>query len=401
MTKVSVIIPCYNQGAFLPEAVESVKRQTCKDLEIVIVNDGSDDELTIQTCNSYDDPLIKVINTDNQGLASARNNGIREAQGRYILPLDADDSIAPEYIEEAVKILETNRDAGIVYCRAKLFGAVEGDWTLPEYSLDEMLMDNIIFCTALFHKSDWEDVGGYDSGMIYGWEDYDFWLSLIENGRSVHCIDKPYFFYRVAAESMVRSRDKEQKIEMFKRIFQRHRELFANHIEIWLRHLVDFREQYLTSRLYVDCGDGVCDAESITRKVGKGLFVFTFPIDSFENRQALRFDPVALPVCVELQSVELSSDESKFSIDLRCVNSNAAVRNNDYFMFASDDPQLFLTADRKLLQRINDVKITCTYTSFGDEALREIIDFTGGDAERKKNWNILAKLFSSRNRSAE
>lgn len=393
MTKVSVIIPCYNQGVFLPEAVESVKRQTWKDLEIVIVNDGSDDELTIQTCNSYDDPLIKVINTDNQGLASARNNGIREAQGRYILPLDADDSIAPEYIEEAVKILETDRDAGIVYCRAKLFGAVEGDWTLPEFSLDEMLMDNIIFCTALFRKSDWEDVGGYDSGMIYGWEDYDFWLSLIEKGRSVHCIDKPYFFYRVAAESMVRSRDKEQKIEMFKRVFERHQKLFADHIEVWLDYLLNYREQYLTGRLYVDCGNGVCDAASVTRKVGKGRLTLMFPIDSFDNRRALRFDPVSSPVCVELESIELYSEESRIPIEMNLVGSNAEARNDDYFMFATEDPQLFLPVDKELLQRMTNVKITCNYASFGNDALREIIDFKSRNAEQGKNKNILSKWF--------
>ena len=96
MPKVSVIIPCYNQGACLEEAVDSVLAQTFQDFEILVVNDGSTDEATIRMLGKYERPKTRVIHTDNQGLAMARNNGIREARGAYILPLDADDKIGPD-----------------------------------------------------------------------------------------------------------------------------------------------------------------------------------------------------------------------------------------------------------------------------------------------------------------
>ncbi|MEJ2136585.1 MAG: glycosyltransferase family A protein, partial [Desulfofustis sp.] len=305
MTAVSVIIPCYNQGAFLSEAVESVRAQTHENVEIIIVNDGSDDDETAGICSALEGPGIKVITTSNQGLAAARNKAIEEAVGTYILPLDADDKIAPSYISEAVSVLESDSQIGIVYCRARLFGAVEGEWHLPDYSLEEMLKDNIIFCTALFRRKDWESVGGYDPGMVYGWEDYDFWLALIERGRQVHRLEGCHFFYRVAPESMVRSKEKFEKVEMFKRIFQRHQELFFDHIEVWLEPLLDLREQYLVSRLYVDCGAGVSDSSSVTRKIEPGTRTIRFSIETFAGRRALRLDPADCPISLEIEKIEL------------------------------------------------------------------------------------------------
>ena len=110
MPKVSVIIPCYNHGEYLDEAVESVLTQTYQNFEIIIVDDGSTDQSTIDLLKVYRKPKTRVIRTDNQGLASARNNGIKEAKGEYILPLDADDKIGKEYLKKAVKILDENED---------------------------------------------------------------------------------------------------------------------------------------------------------------------------------------------------------------------------------------------------------------------------------------------------
>ncbi|MGA7277376.1 MAG: glycosyltransferase family A protein, partial [Desulfocapsaceae bacterium] len=267
MAKVSVVIPCFNQGAYLDEAVQSVLQQSYADLEIIIVNDGSTDALTIEQCNSYQESRIHTLNTDNQGLAAARNKGIAAAEGTYILPLDADDRIAAKYLEEAVAVLDSDPDIGIVYCKARLFGAVETDWGLPPYSLKEMLKNNVIFCSALFRKTDWELVGGYDAGMVYGWEDYDFWLSLIERNRGVKQLSGTYFFYRVSPDSMVRSKEKWQKIEMFKRIYQRHTQFIGEHIEIWIDAVLEFNEPTLTSRLYVNCGRGIEDRDSVARHI--------------------------------------------------------------------------------------------------------------------------------------
>ena len=301
MPKVSVIIPCYNQGHFLDEAVDSVLQQSFQDLEIIIVNDGSTDQSTNILLAGYNRPKTQVIATDNQGLAAARNNGIAKAQGEYILPLDADDTIESTYIEKAVALLDSNPDIGIVYCRARLFGQVETEWLLPDYSLTEMLLDNIIFCSALYRRQDWLLIGGYDPGMIYGWEDYDFWLSLIERGRGVVKIPELLFCYRVAADSMVRSKERWQKVAMFKRIFARHPTLFQQNIEIWIDTILNAREHSYTSRLYVDTGSGVSDACSVARKVTKDTFRLSFDVHRFKAIRNLRFDPVDTSAVVELQ----------------------------------------------------------------------------------------------------
>ena len=239
MPKLSVVIPCYNHGKYVHEAVESVLNQTYQDFEIIIVNDGSTDEFTNNLLTDYKMPKTRIIHTDNQGLASARNNGIKEARGEYILPLDADDRIGKEYLEEAVDILDKNLDIGIVYCEAEFFGEIIGKWDIPEYSIEEMLIDNVIFCSGFFRKKDWEKVGGYDSEMVYGWEDYDFWLSLIETGVLVHRIPKVLFYYRAYDSSMVRSKTKDEKVEMFVKIFNKHQSLYKQNLEPWIRKIVD------------------------------------------------------------------------------------------------------------------------------------------------------------------
>lgn len=228
MTKVSVIIPCYNQGAYIDEAVDTVLAQTFRDFEIIIVNDGSTDEATNRLLAVYCKPQTRVINTENQGVALARNVGIREACGKYILSLDADDRIAPIYLEKAVAVLESAPEVGIVYCLADCFGVRQGRWLIPDFSLRGMLLTNLIFCTALYRKEDWERTGGYNPNMSAGWEDWDFWLSLLELGLGVNRIPEVLFYYRIAEGSRERSMDREKQITMHLQLMQNHPRLFVD-----------------------------------------------------------------------------------------------------------------------------------------------------------------------------
>lgn len=227
MPKVSVIIPCYNQGQYLNEAVQSVLAQTCGDFEIIIVNDGSTDGFTNALLSKYDGQKIKVLHTANHGLSEARNNGIRASTGRYILPLDADDKIGPEYLAEAIKVLDADPEMGIVYCEAEYFGAKTGKWDLPPYSFQKMLRENLIFCSAFFRRQDYDATCGYNPNMIHGWEDWDFWLSLLELGKKVHRIPRVLFYYRIRAESMVRALDEENYAFLRKRVYRNHLALYA------------------------------------------------------------------------------------------------------------------------------------------------------------------------------
>jgi glycosyltransferase involved in cell wall biosynthesis len=239
-TPVTVVIPCFNHGQFIDEAVDSVLAQTHPDIEIVIVDDGSDDPDTVRKLEEYRRPRTRVYRTENRGLSAARNFGISKAKGQYILPLDADDRIDSRYIAEAAAVLDRNESVGIVYCFAEFFGAQTGSWLLPPYSLEEMLVDNVIFCSALFRKADWEAVGGYDETFRSGFEDYDFWLSILELGRQVHQLPAVRFFYRVRPDSMLRQISRDQKVRVYHKIFQKHRPLFGDHIHFWVGRIVDY-----------------------------------------------------------------------------------------------------------------------------------------------------------------
>jgi glycosyltransferase involved in cell wall biosynthesis len=241
--KVSVIVPCYNQGQFLDDAVNSVLSQTYSDFEIIVVNDGSTEQDTIRVLETYNKPKTRVIHTANQGLAAARNNGIREARGVYILPLDADDKICPTYMEKAVRALDDEKNVGIVYCEANFFGDKTGKWELPPCEFPSILMCNVIFSAAFFRRSDWAAVGGYNPAMLYGWEDYDLWLSLLELGRDVRQIPETLFHYRTRSGSMVKTMQPEHYVYSFVQLFKNHRDLYEDNIQSFFEHFLQLTAQ--------------------------------------------------------------------------------------------------------------------------------------------------------------
>lgn len=180
MTRVSVVIPVYNAHEWVDEAAHSVLNQDHPDLEVIIVDDGSTDPKTIALMENPPWHGVKVIRQDNAGSAAARNAGITAATGDYILPVDADDYIAPTYVSKAAQILDSEPTIGIVYAQAEFMGDATGPWQLPPYSLKLILTEGIIFATALFRKQDWFTVGGYDE-TLYFREDHDFWLKIALN----------------------------------------------------------------------------------------------------------------------------------------------------------------------------------------------------------------------------
>jgi glycosyltransferase involved in cell wall biosynthesis len=229
--KVSVIIPCYNQGIYLKGAVDSVLKSDYNSFEIIIIDDGSTDEFTKRLLNQYNPSFTRIIHSENRGLAATRNLGISEANGEYILPLDADDKISNRYIQEAVKVFESNLKVGIVYAQAKMFGDKKGKWRLPLFSIEQLLASNIIFCSAFYRKKDWESIGGYNPHLPYGKEDWDFWLSLIARGVEVYQIPQVHFYYRIKPVSRdVLSNDPLKKEQINAKIYALHKKLYDSHL---------------------------------------------------------------------------------------------------------------------------------------------------------------------------
>lgn len=203
---VTVVIPCFNQGHFIREAIASVERCDRQAYELIIVNDGSTDVHTQQVMRELEVQGYHVINQPNQGLASARNNGIREARGRYILPLDADNRIRPDYIYKGIEILDHVSDVAVVYSKPEYFGETTNRrFDLGgEFDLSRLLRDNYIDACAVIRKSAWEDCGGFDGNMpSQGFEDWDLWITLASRSYRFHFVDEVLFDYRIHADSMI------------------------------------------------------------------------------------------------------------------------------------------------------------------------------------------------------
>ncbi|MBU1565608.1 MAG: glycosyltransferase [Proteobacteria bacterium] len=392
MPKVSVVIPCYNQGQFIDDAVDSVLAQSFTDFEIIVINDGSTDGLTNRLLHNYTKDKTRVIVTANMGLAAARNNGIAVAAGKYILPLDADDRIESTYLEKAVAILDADTEVGIVYCNARLFGAVETEWILPEYSLEKMLLDNLIFCSAFFRKDDWQEAGGYDPGMVNGWEDYEFWLGLIERGRKVVRIQDILFYYRVASDSMVRSKEKWQKVAMFRRIYERHQQLFSENIGVWIDTLVDARDKYYTSRLYVDCGSGISEQSSVGRKIELGTRLIVFDLRKFSGITALRFDPVDTWAVVGIDRITMVYGSGE-KTEVMAIESNALYKQHDLLLFDTCDSQCYFPdLNRSVLSGVVQIIVELRFIAFAELALEHIVEYQKAELEMAAAGMIPKKI---------
>ena len=202
--KVSVVVPCFNDGEFLPEAVASVMNISRDDIELIVVDDGSTDGRTRTEVDALIASGLRVIRQQNRGLAAARNAGVLASEAKYILPLDADNRLRLSYIEHGIRILDANPHIGVVYADAEYIGMRAGRWHVGSFDRDRLLRWNYIDACAVYRRSIWEQNGGYDSTMpIQGLEDWDFWLSTFAHGWNFAYVPEVLFEYRVTENSMI------------------------------------------------------------------------------------------------------------------------------------------------------------------------------------------------------
>ena len=208
---VSVIVPCYNHGQYVGEAVQSILDQTWQNLEIIVVNDGSTEQETIDILNNFRQPKTRLIHlAQNMGLPAARNAGIKEAQGKYICCLDADDKLHPTYIEKAIAAMEANAGISFVWSWTRVFGIEDRVWYTPQFDPYSIMYYNQSNAPAVFKKSAWERAGGYQEDMQEGAEDWEFWIRLTRYGYRGYRISEKmilvrrmgYSFVHRAAEKM-------------------------------------------------------------------------------------------------------------------------------------------------------------------------------------------------------
>lgn len=200
---ISIIIPCYNDADFIEQAVNSALNQTYSNTEIIIVDDGSDNR-TKKVLKSIQPKIDQLIVQDNQGQSNARNNGIRAAQGEYIVVLDSDDYFEPAFAERALKKISENEEIKVVTCWGRRVKEDRKELSVFKPnggSISNFIYDNAAIGNSMFRKSDWERVGGYDESMRNGFEDWEFYIRLMELGGEAYVIPEVLFNYRVRKSS--------------------------------------------------------------------------------------------------------------------------------------------------------------------------------------------------------
>ena len=229
--KVTVVIPCYNDGKYLQDAVNSILAQTFTDFKIIIIDDGSTDEYTNRVLQNFDSHKISVISKENGGVSSARNLGISKTNSKYILVLDADDYFDKFFLEKAVSILEKSEDIGVVTCYYKPFDIpiwqesktkkVKGG-TIKDFLLGSKAIGN-----SLFRRECWEETGGYDENLVAE-EDWEFWINVAKRNWKIYSIPEVLFYHRYTNKSLHKKHYKTRD-QRFKYIVEKHKDVYEKY----------------------------------------------------------------------------------------------------------------------------------------------------------------------------
>jgi glycosyltransferase involved in cell wall biosynthesis len=236
---VSIIIPCYNDAQYIEQSVHSALNQTYPFKEIIIVDDGSNAE-TKEVLKKLEPQVTKLITQENKGQSTARNVGIREARGEYVLVLDSDDFFESTFCEKAVKAFLQNNYIKIVTCYSNLLFE-DGSSCIYRHrggAINKFLYSNNALGSALFKKKDWDYCGGYDESMINGFEDWEFYIRLLKKEGIAEVIKEPLYNYRKRGNTTT-SRANKGKYDLLKYIYIKHQELYVDNFNLFVDHLLN------------------------------------------------------------------------------------------------------------------------------------------------------------------
>jgi glycosyltransferase involved in cell wall biosynthesis len=205
--QLSVIIPCFNHGEYIHDALDSIAQSDSDSIcEVIIINDGSTDSRTNEILNQININGVRVINKENGGLASARNRGIEESNSDYLLMLDSDNKITPDFITSFKTLIAENVDFDMLHGDAVFFGERYGIFKAGPLNIFKIFQNNYIDACTILRKQCLIELGKYDGSMPYmGWEDWDLWIRMALQNKKTIYVDKIFFHYRYLNNSMIRT----------------------------------------------------------------------------------------------------------------------------------------------------------------------------------------------------
>ena len=228
---ISVVIPCYNDGAYLPETISKLKEQSYSNFEIIVVNDGSTDQATLSVLNKLTEKGITVLHKENGRMSSARNYGVKHAKGSIIAALDADDYFDPSFFKKAIKILEEKEEVAVVTSHIQMFGDFK-EFARPRGgNAFNFLFTNECPACAIVRKSCWDEVGGYDENMRLGYEDWEFYIRITKMGWLVDVIQEKLLYYRQTTKSTLKNDTTPRRQEIINYILDKHHDWYIENLK--------------------------------------------------------------------------------------------------------------------------------------------------------------------------
>jgi len=207
--RVAVVVPCFEDGENLIEAVASVDRAIEVPHELVVVDDGSRDARTRAVLALLESAGYAVHRRPHRGVAAARNHGFAAARAPFVIPLDSDNRLVPGFVEQALGALAEEPGLAAVYGDRAEFGGRRGRVEVGRFEAERLVAGNYVDACAVIRRQAWSDCGGYDEAMPrQGWEDWDLWLALIARGWTLRWLPVPGFEYRVRPNSMLQVLEK-------------------------------------------------------------------------------------------------------------------------------------------------------------------------------------------------
>jgi len=230
--RVSVVVPCFNLGQFVGDAIGSVLAQTYTDLEVILVDDGSTDAETVAFVGSLSKPRTRVIRTDHRGLSAARNTGFRASASDYVCALDADDLLEADWLSRAVERLDSEPDLAFVSHWLEAFGDERWVWKPGRFDLGILLDVNVFNGAALLRRSVFNATRGFDETMRDGCEDWEFWIGVLEGGHKGTIIPDVLYHYRRRPDSMSRMMQRDgHDLVLYQELVAKHPTSYATYFE--------------------------------------------------------------------------------------------------------------------------------------------------------------------------
>lgn len=223
---ISIIITNYNYKKYVGPAIKSAQNQTVKPQEIIVVDDGSTDD-SIKEIEKYP---VKLIKQKNLGVVAAKNRGFSESTGRFVLFLDADDILKPNATKEYIRKYREDRSVGFVYSGMEYFGSEKGIYKSKPFNSKELRRGNYIHNSTLIKREAFLAVDGYHTGMNEGYEDWDLYISIAEQGYLGAYVSKPLLRYRRHKGAISRNEiDQKKAIGIIYDVYNRHPRFFPKY----------------------------------------------------------------------------------------------------------------------------------------------------------------------------